>query len=157
MVWLGNREWFDLITRSYDALGLNKVLNHPSVLPWVSIPGINHLDLTPVIEDHRNHLLKGTDGFFLATYEEPGMYEIHTQFYPWAKAKQTIIEGAEALKYAAKAGMKVLVTRVPQNNKAADWYARRQGFKHWFTNKNVWPTNEGLVDLSFYRYFLCPQ
>lgn len=146
-----------MITRSYDAVALNEVLNHPRVLPWVTIPGINRLDLTDVVADKRNHLLKAADGFFLATYEEPGVYEIHTQFYPWAKAAQTLRDGKEALRYAKTAGMKLLVTRIPQNNVAADWYARRQGFKHWFTNKDTWPTHQGLVDLAFYRFETCPQ
>lgn len=145
-----------MITRSFDAKALNDVLNHPKVLPWVTFPGIDHLDATPVIADKRNILLKATDGFFLCTYEAPGVYEVHTQFYPWAKTKQSIADGLEAFQWGFSHGIREVVTRVPQDNRAADWFARRMGMKFWFTNKNVWPTNNGLVDLTFYR-LTCPQ
>ncbi len=145
-----------MISRSFDSRAFNACLNHPAVLPWVTIPGIDVLDLSPVVADKRNHLLKATDGFFLATYEAPGVLEVHTQFFPWAKTKQTVADAFEAARY----GLSVcneLITRVPQNNRAADWLARRVGFKHWFTNKAVWPTANGLVDLTFYRLQKCPQ
>ena len=145
-----------MITRSYDSRALNAVLNHPEVLPWVSIPGVDHLDLSSVVRDERNVLLKATDGFFLCTYEDPGIFEVHTQFYPWAKTKQSLQDAKEGVRYMSKRAYE-LITRVPANNVAADWFARASGFKHWFTNNSVWPTKQGLVDLKFYRLQLCPQ
>lgn len=144
-----------MIRRSFDIPAFNAVINHPSVFPWVTLPGIEFLDGTELIKDERNVLIEASNGFFLGCYESPGVYEVHTQFYPWARTKQTIADGYESMAYMFKEHCYELITRVPQNNKAADWFTRRMGFKFWFKNEKVWPTKDGLYDLSFYRLLKC--
>ncbi len=50
------------VFRQTDATRINALMNHPSALPWVRLPGQDSLDLAGFIADPANVALANEDG-----------------------------------------------------------------------------------------------
>lgn len=122
-----------LITRSFDAVGFNQVINHPSINQWVT-QNSEILDSTSVIEDKRNILLEANHGFFLFHFHEPGTYEVHTQFLPEGRGSNAFVCSQEAAHYMfTKTDCVEILTKVPIENTAAKKLTMAMGFAYLFT------------------------
>lgn len=110
------------IGRHFDAKAINKVVNDPSVAPWVLLKGAGYLDLSDRVRDHRNMLLMlGDDGGCLfEQLGEPGIYEVHIQFLENVRGKVALefVNSALFWMFTRTDCMEIL-TRVPQNNEPA--------------------------------------
>lgn len=139
------------VAREYSASRLNHIVNHPSVRPWVA-PGEDTLDLTAAVADQRNYLLMGDGGGFLLIWQEPGVYEVHSQFLPEARGANVLATAADASRYMfTRTDCTEIRTRVPHGNVGAAVLAKRMGWEFRFERSNAWLTSGGI--LVGVRYF----
>ncbi len=139
------------LTRTFDAVAVNAILNHPDVFPTISVPGSPLFDVSGLLADPRNVALVVEGGCFVLIWHEPGVYEVHTNFLrPY--------RGRYALE-AAKAGARwmflrtdcmTILTQTPATNRAARWLTQAMGFAHEFDRLGIWPSESGQVDLSYW-------
>ena len=145
-----------IVRRSFDATDINPIINHPSVFPFVTIPGIDYIDVSPVLADERNILLMGDGGGILFIWCEPGVYEIHTNFLKperGAHGKGPYIQNFCLAAYRwmfTRTDCLILLTKIPAFNRAANIFAPLLGWVKEFDRQRVWPTKEGLCDLSYW-------
>lgn len=140
------------IWRSFDAAEINRIVNDPGVFPSVSLPGLDSLDLTSVVADHRNVVLMAQGGAILFGADtEPGIYEVHTNFLEKYRGAHAVAASRNAYRWMfTHTDCWLLTTKVPAFNRPAAMAARVVGFMPAFTRQAVWPTPKGNVDLKFY-------
>lgn len=139
------------IRRSFDAADINPILNDPSVLSKVSVPGIDVLDASELIADTRNVLLMAEGGGVLFIADEPGIYEVHTSFLPGHRGRHAIKASLEAYRWMfTHTDCVLLQTKIPAFNKPAMRSAAIVGFVESFDRAKIWPTADGPVDMRFY-------
>ncbi len=140
-----------LITRSFDAGAINKILNHADVYPLVSGNLVGPLDATALVEDHRNVLLMADGGGILFCQDEPGIYEVHSNFLPTHRGKYAIDVSKQAYRWMfLNTDCMILQTRIPSFNRPARMAARQVGFAPLFKREKAWATPHGVFDLSYY-------
>lgn len=130
--------------RDYNAARINRVANDPSVFEEISLPGQEPFELSPLVADLRNILLMTDEGGVLAKWQEPGVYEIHTQFisqYRGVAAIRTIREMFSWL-FINTPAME-LQSQVPECNDGAKAVARAIGARFEFEREAAWPTRDG--------------
>jgi anthranilate/para-aminobenzoate synthase component I len=136
------------LTRTFDATFLNRVVNHPEVRPWLG--GDGAIDLTAIIENPENVVLVNEHGGWIITKIDVGLYEAHSQFLPEGRNAALIDDMREGLRYLFTATDCVeLLTKVPDNNKAADGLAQRAGFCELFRRESVWRDGENKCGVSY--------
>lgn len=139
------------VTRSFDAADINPILNHPAVLPFVTVPGVDKLDATQLLADPANVLLVAEGGGILFIAVEPGIYEVHTNFLPDHRGRHAIRASLDAYRWMfTRTDCMVLQSYVPAFNKATELFCRLIHATREFERKAVWPSPDGPVDLSFW-------
>jgi hypothetical protein len=140
-----------ILARTFDPGDVNPILNHPQVLPLITIPGIETIDIAPLITDPRNVFLMAKGGCIGFCIQEPGLYEVHTNFLPEHRGRNAIRASLAAYRWMfTHTDCMGLQTRVPAFNKVAAWFCTFVGATREFERKAVWPTKDGLVDMSFW-------
>lgn len=141
----------DTVRRSFDASEINPILNDPSVFPFISFPGDETYDATALVSDPRNVLMMANGGGILFCQQEPGIYEVHTNFLEGHRGRNAVKASLAAYRYMfTHSDCMTLLTRVPVFNKGADLFCRLVGARLEFERAKAWPTKDGLVDLRFY-------
>lgn len=136
--------------RSLDASEINEVINHPEVFPWVKIDGMNHVDLTDLVNDRRNYLLMDEGGGFFFHRIEKGVYEVHTQFIP-GKNQNILDTAVNAVRWMFEhTDAAEIYTEVPQDNIRARKLTRRTGFEYVTTVKNGWMRDGRNLDVDLF-------
>lgn len=131
------------IGREHHAKRINRVVNDPSVYPWVCGRHEGELDLTPVIADPNNVLLMGQHGGVLFIQLQHGLFEAHTQILPEGRGKWAVsFVTACVFWMMTRTECFELMTRVPRGNLGARALARAVGGKFEFTNPRGW-TKDG--------------
>lgn len=140
-----------MIRRSFDAAEINPILNDPAILPIISVPGLETIDVSPLVADTNNILLMADGGGMLFCQHEPGVYEVHTNFLPEYRGRNAIRESLAAYRWMfTRTDCMILLTRAPVPNRAANKFCRIVGATLEFQRKNAWPTSGENVDLNFY-------
>ena len=104
--------------RDFDAVRINRVVNHPEVKRWISQTN-DVIDLTPMVTNPRNILLMSDGGGTLFVNHAPALYELHTQFLPDGR-RLAFRFVREALRWMfLRSDAMELMTRVPIVNEAA--------------------------------------
>ncbi len=142
------------VRRSFDASDINPIFNHPTVFPNVSVPGLEKIDVTNLVADPRNVLLTADGGGIIFCQIEPGIYEVHTAFLKPERSSngphiRNVCQNAYRWMFTHTDCM-VLQTRIPAFNRAAIVFAPLLGWRLEFERKSVWPTADGMVDMSFF-------
>lgn len=124
------------IWREHDAIGLNIILNHPEVRPWVAdINTEGPLDVSHVVANSDNILLMGEYGAILFICIMPGTYECHTQILPDGRGEWASKFAISVLDWMfAKSNAWEVTTRVPEGHIGALALSRSVGFRHEFTS-----------------------
>ena len=123
------------VWREHDAAGINLILNHPDVRPWIADLEIGEVDLSPQVADTNNVLLMGEHGAVFFICFLPGIYECHTQILPkgrgpWAhKFAIAVLDWMFACSNAWE-----VTTRVPAGHLGALTLTRSVGFQYEFTS-----------------------
>lgn len=139
------------IVREFSAERLNAIVNHPDVRPWVG-GGAGILDLSSIVSDLRNYLLMTEGGGFLFVMQEPGVYEVHSQFLPDHRGEGVITAANDAAYYMfTRTDCLEILSKVPEGNVAATAFARRMKWELQFERPKVWPGPDGLVGVKYYR------
>lgn len=140
-----------VVRREFDAAPINAILNHPDVLPWVTLPGFETLDATALLADHNNILLMVEGGGLIFHRDEPGLYEIHTNFLPSHRGKYAYDAIVAMLRWMfVRTDCMMLQTRVPAHNKAARLMTERCGGHLVFSRERQWPTSDGPVRVDYF-------
>lgn len=114
---------------SRDADFLNRVVNHPSVFPWVSLGQEGPLDLSPVLDLESTVFLADETGGFLFVDCGGGLYEVHTQFLPEGRGHGVLKKAREAARYMfTRTPCLAVKTFVAYGNDAAHKLTLAMGF-----------------------------
>lgn len=128
------------IQRTFDATELNRVVNHPSIYPWVRGTSVGALDLTPLVENTSNVLLQGEHGSIFFQMLQGGLYEAHTQVLPNGRGKWAAEMVRSALHWMfSRTDCVEVVTKCPY--RAAKALAVSVGLKFEFTARLGWVRN----------------
>jgi hypothetical protein len=147
------------IRRSFDASEINPIINFDArAFEAAKLPGMKpgDIDVTPIIANPLNVLLMAEGGGIIFAQQEPGIYEVHTSFLkPERKSNGAgpHIRNACLSAYRwmfTRTDCMILQTHVPAFNRAAIVFAPLLGWRLEFERKSVWPTDHGLVDMSFF-------
>lgn len=139
------------LRRSFDAADINPILNDPAVFPAIAIPGIEKFDVSNLLADPGNVLLTVTGGSVLFCQQEPGIYEVHTNFLPAHRGRHAIRASLAAYRWMfTHTDCMVLLTRVPAPNLAARKFCKIVGATLEFVRQSAWPTPTGNVALHFF-------
>lgn len=118
--------------RSTDAAFLNRVVNDPSVFPYVSLGLEGPFDLSGILSDWNNHFMCNEYGGFLFIKHKEYIYEVHAQFLPEGRGRSAIESALLAERYMfTKTDALRLDTYVAHDNRAASWFTRKVGFTKW--------------------------
>lgn len=138
------------VTRSFDAIEANRIVNDQSVLPLIG--NVDSIDLSDIISNPANVLLLSDGGCFLFMHDEAG-YEVHTSFLEGFRGRHVITASLNAARWMfTHTDCMSIVTRIPAFNKAASLAVRAVGFVPRFERKGTWPLKDGGVcDVRFYE------
>ncbi len=113
---------------SHDAEFLNRVVNHPNVLPYVNLGVQGPLDITPLVMDEKNLFLANEYGGFLLIDQGDRVFEIHTQFLPEGRGRMALEAAREAMGYVfTETDCQMLMTFCPVDNRPSAFLARATG------------------------------
>jgi hypothetical protein len=144
-----------MIERATTAAGINAVLNHPDVRPWVANAADGAIDMTPVVADARNFVLMGDHGGCVFLFVQPGLYEVHTQVLPAARGAWTRSMTEASVRYMfTKTDAYEVVTRIPKGHVAAKAAAEVQGMRYEFTRQAGVVFRDRRVDVHIYSFRL---
>lgn len=137
------------VRREFSAEGLNHIVNHPDVRPWVG--GTGPLDTSEVVADLRNVLLMGEGGGLLFVRYAPGVYEVHTQFLPEARGANAVVVTNDALRWMfTKTDAVEILTKVPDGNKGAKGLVHAIHGELRFHRDNAWLGPNGSDGVGYY-------
>ena len=118
---------------------------------------MDNLDVAPLIADERNILLMGEGGGVIAIWQEPCVYEIHTNFLKPDREK--LSQNGPYIRNFCLAAYRwlfthtdaiYLLTRIPHHNRAALIFSPLVGWVPEFERKDAWMTVDGEpVDVTF--------
>lgn len=134
-----------------DKALIENIVNHPDVLRFAADDAAPGFDATPYLgPPHIALIVEG--GCFLGIWHGYGRVECHTNFLPTARGKTALLEARRAIDFMfLKTNCFGLVTRVPQNNPAADWFTRAMGFRLRFERDAAWVKDGVAFPVRFYE------
>lgn len=124
------------LAQHLDAGAINKIMNHPTVRPWVA-SGTHEIDMQGQLDNKSNILLMGEHGGIIFLNVLPGVYEAHTQVLPEGRGEWMDSLGHSAMHWMfTKTDCYELITRVPRPHTRAKAAAIRSGGKYEFTRQD---------------------
>jgi len=131
---------------------MNRVVNDPSVRPWVG-GGDVELDVTPWTSNPANIVLVNEHGGFCGIKHDAGIYELHTNILPEGRGLKAVHAAREACQYLfTKTDAQEIITKVPTFNKAADRFARTFGYTERFRRTDAAVGPDGPCDVTYFAY-----
>lgn len=141
-----------MIERIFDAEIMNSLANDPSILPWITIPGNGRFDMTEMLADRRNYALFAGLGAFFLHNVAPGEHEVHSMFLPEARGEYALNAAREGIDYMFReTDCHTIWGRCPKGNLAVLAFARALKLEYVRTDKNAWPSANGMVDQKWFR------
>lgn len=119
--------------RTFDAAWMNSIVNHPEIYPFVKGPLEGPLDMTAVLENHDNVVLKEPAGFggWLFHCLGQGIYECHSSFLPEGRGPRLRELAAESLNWMfGNTDAGIILGRCPVNNEPVTRLTKMMGFKY---------------------------
>jgi hypothetical protein len=140
-----------MIERIFDGEKINKIVNDPSVYPWVRGPCEGPLDLGPLLLDRKHVCLMGELGGCLFTQQSPGIYQCHSQFLPKGRGEQAITTVREALHFMFTQTDAVEIwTRCPKGNLGARVLAKVIGGREEMTVQRGWVQDGQIIPATIF-------
>lgn len=140
------------VWRETDAGGVNAILNHPEVRPWVADIGEGKIDLSASVDNLDNVLLMGEHGAIFFVFILPGTYECHTQILPSGRGPWAAKFAISVLDWMfSRSNAWEVTTRVPAGHIGALALARSVGFRHEFTSMEPCRFRGKVVSASILR------
>jgi len=140
------------VIREFDASRINEIVNHPQVRPWLTEAGVNsEIDLSRLIANQDNVLLMIDGGGILFHWQEPGVYEAHTQFLPSVRGRSALAATRDSIRWMfTRTDCMEILSKVPVHNKGAEVWAQLSGASLDFERQDAWISWDGPVAV---RYF----
>lgn len=107
-----------MIERQSSASLVNRVVNDPSVYPWVCGPVTGELDLTGPIESGNYIALFGEHGGFLFWKIADGVYDAHSAVLPTGRGRWALDAAKSALNAMFNGDAAEIMMTVPRGNVA---------------------------------------
>ena len=127
------------IGRERTARRINRIINDPSVFPWVCGTAKGPLDMTLAVSNPAHILLMGQHGGIFFHRHQPGIYEAHTQVLPEGRGEWCLGMTRAALHWMfTRSDAIEVMTRVPKGNLAARALTRAAGLRPRFVNPKGW-------------------
>jgi hypothetical protein len=140
-----------LVYPTRDAARANEVVNNHTVLPYLSLGLYESLDVTPLVENPRNHLLMGEFGGCLIIWSAPGVYDCHDFVLPEGRGKWARDAAQDVFDFVfGKLGARMLWTQTPVENRASRMFNRIIGF----TSHGVHPVQLPNGETREFEYFI---
>lgn len=140
------------VWRETDAAGVNLILNHPEVRPWVADIGEGEIDISGAVANPDNILLMGKFGAIFFVYIMPGVFECHTQILPEGRGEWASKFAIAVLDWMfSRSNAWEVTTRVPTGHLGALTLARSVGFRHEFTSMEPCRFRGEIVQASILR------
>lgn len=118
------------IGRERHAKRVNRIINDPSVLPWVQGAQESPIDLTPSIQDQRNILLMGQHGGTLFHQHFAAIYEAHIQVLPAGRGPWCKLMSQASLYWMfCKTDAMEIMARIPTGNPAVRALVKSLSFR----------------------------
>lgn len=124
-----------MIHRTFDPTFLNTVVNHPEVRPHLQ--GEGPLDISAQALNPNNFVLQSEFGGFILMQQEPGRYEVHSQFLPGHGTHPVKAMLAAMDWMFTRTDCEAVVSKVPVSNKAAKGFAITGGLRTLFTRTDT--------------------
>lgn len=118
------------LTETRDASYANEICNNPAVMPGLSLGVIDVVDLEPLVDNTRNHLLIGEFGGALLVWTAPGVYDVHDFVLPEGRGKWARNAAQDVFAFVFdQLGARLLWTQTPVENRASRMFNRILGFR----------------------------
>jgi hypothetical protein len=150
------------LRRSADAVEFNAILNHPDILPMVSVPGQESLDATPLVDDPKNYLLAVDGatpagmrfqwtGAILFAQHDPGIFEVHTNFLKGWRGQFAVEASLAAYRWMfTHTDAMTLLARAPDCWPQVGKFCEAVGATFEFARPDCWPGPDGPSSCDFY-------
>jgi hypothetical protein len=140
-----------MIERVFDGEKINRIVNDPSVYPWVRGVCEGPLDLGPLLQDQRHVCLMEDFGGCLFTQQSPGIYEVHTQFLPQGRGAKALATVQGALHWMfTRSGAVEIWTRCPKGNLGARVLAKAIGGREEMVVKQGWVQDGQIIPATIF-------
>lgn len=140
-----------MIERVFDGEKINRIVNDPSVYPWVRGPAEGPLDLGPLLMDQKNVCLLDKLGGCLFVPQSPGIFECHSQFLPEGRGEKAVQTAREALHYMfTRTDAVEIWTRCPKGNLGARILAKVIGGREEMTVTNGWVQDGKVIPATIF-------
>jgi hypothetical protein len=139
------------LERQADAHLANRIVNDPSIYPWVKGYAIGRLDLTAAIANKANVALFGEHGGMVFHHLMSGIYEAHTSVVEAGRGEWALRMARAALHWMfTRTDAVEIMTRAPRGNLGALTIARAVGATREFVNKHGWVVDGDPVPTAIY-------
>lgn len=139
------------VRREFEAGAINKIINDPAVFTLVALPSQTEIDMTEILKDTNNVLLMVDGGGLFFHWQEPGVYEVHTQFLPEVRGAFALRATRDAITWMfLHTDCMELQTKVPECNPGAEFWAKAIGGVFEFRRDAAWEVPGGLVGVKYY-------
>lgn len=123
-----------MIFREQDADLLNRIANHPLVLPFFDLGLSGSLDFTACAKDPDAYVIlsNGSDAAALFEWSAPSVWEGHTLFAPTCNGARAVATGKAMCAWMFENGANMLWGQTPTTPtimRRVRWFNRRIGFK----------------------------
>lgn len=118
-----------IVSRCYDAVAINRVCNHPEVLPGLALGEVS-LDVSALVADERNIAFMGEYGGALFHRTGPSVYNAHDFFLPAGRGQWALHASREMLATIFRDyGARLIWAETPIENRACRMFNRWLGFR----------------------------
>lgn len=141
-----------MIERQSDGELVNRIVNHPSIYPWICGPLEGQpLDLSPAIDSGSYIALFGEHGGFLFWNLGNGIYDAHSAILPEGRGSWAILAAQKSLKFMfEREGSQEIMMATPKGNVAVRALVRCLKAKYRGTIENGWFMNGQFVPSAIY-------
>lgn len=128
-----------MLERSFDGAAINRLVNDPTIRPFVGGDISQPLDLSSAIIE-RNVFLLGEHGGFALIWTSPATFEVHTFILPSGRGRWALRATQVGIAIMKDwFGAKQLWTRVEENAAATRLFTRAAG---------MWPAGREIFDIG---------
>lgn len=141
------------IQQATSADHVNRIVNDPSVYPWICGKHTEPLDLKNVVKNHI--VLESEKGCVIFAKIQPGIYEFHASVLPEGRGAWMQEGAAEAFHWMfTRTDAYELMTKCPDGNLPSKIGAKHVGCMLNFRTGPIWPVDGKLVPVDVYSILI---
>jgi RimJ/RimL family protein N-acetyltransferase len=141
-----------VLKRVFKAEKVNKIINDPTIRPFVVFGDQDYLDFSELAANKENYFLVNKYGAIIYNKIEDGIYEIHIHFLPEGRGKYAFDSISESIDYMfSNANCEIIIADIISYNRPSKFMARRLGANYVDTDKAVYLQDGKMWDVdNFY-------